>query len=147
MQFATTLLATILSTIALAAPAPAPETVSMMAAVPEWTITAMKRTCNDANTSCTWAFGIDTHLVAATPCTFTVTGSPASRTSTSGQVCGAYTVSSGWSGQFGDGNGFTALSVVDSTNKLIVWPAYTDNQLVSGVVVSPDQSYAPATLG
>ena len=120
---------------------------SMMASVPEWTIEWMVRTCNGADTSCNWSFSIDTHTGNPTACQFTVTGSAASHAPANGVHCGVYTVSSGWSGQFGPGNGFTTLSVVDYTQKLIVWPAYTDKQLANGVVVTPDQSYAPATLG
>ena len=76
-----------------------------------------------------------------------VTGSPASRQKAGGPgKCGAYTVTSGWSGQFGEGNGFTTLSVVDQAKKLIVWPAYTDKQLAGGKVVKPDQAYAPTKL-
>ena len=42
--------------------------------------------------------------------------------------------------------GFTTLSVVDSAAKTIVWPAYTDKQLVNNTVVTPDQSYTPQNL-
>ncbi|GKU14751.1 unnamed protein product [Fusarium langsethiae] len=59
--------------------------------------------------------------------------------------CGDYTVTSGWSGQFGPGNGFTTFSVV-SSKRQIVWPAYTDKQVQGGKVVKPDQSYTPANL-
>ncbi|KAI1073799.1 small secreted protein [Whalleya microplaca] len=146
MQFTTTILAAILSATALAAPTPAAEVKSAMADVPQWTIEGLKRVCDQADTSCTWSFGIDTHLAPTTACSFTVTGSPASRTGSSGHVCGDYTVSSGWSGQFGEGNGFTTLSVVDFGKKLITWPAYTDKQLANGAVVTPDLSYAPTVL-
>ncbi|KAI1395290.1 small secreted protein [Hypoxylon fuscum] len=147
MQFTNAILATILSATALAAPTPA-EAKSAMAAVPEWTIEGMKRVCNSADTSCTWSFGINTHQATVTPCTFTVKGAgkPASQTDSSGSVCGSYTVTSGWSDQFGVENGFTTLSVADYTAKLIAWPAYTDKQLAGGAVVTPDLSFAPTTL-
>ncbi|KAK3321899.1 hypothetical protein B0H66DRAFT_182897 [Apodospora peruviana] len=141
-----------LSTILLGALAAASTTLAAPAAdiearaVPAWTITGYKRTCNAADTSCTVTFGVDTHLAAATPCSFTLTGSPASHASTSGKICGPYTVSSGWSGQFGPGNGFTTLSVVDFAKKLIVWPAYSDSEAKNGVAVTPDKSYAPSAL-
>ncbi|KAL2021730.1 hypothetical protein VTK56DRAFT_6673 [Thermocarpiscus australiensis] len=121
--------------------------VSAMADVPQWTVKSFTRTCNDADTSCTVSFGIDTHTAPVTNCQYTVTGAPASRTSTNGITCGPYTISSAWSGQFGDGNGFTTWSVTDWSQKLIIWPAYTDRELVNGQPVSPDKSYAPQTLG
>lgn len=142
------LLAAALTASVIASPAPAPaDAKSMMANVPQWTIERMVRTCNAADTSCKWSFNIDTHTANPTPCQYTVTGKPASHASTNGVRCGVFTISSGWSGQFGPGNGFTTLSVVDYTKKVIVWPAYTDKQLANGVVVRPDQSYAPVTLG
>ncbi|GKT49670.1 uncharacterized protein ColSpa_09851 [Colletotrichum spaethianum] len=120
------------------------EVKSMMAAgVVEWTIESFVRTCNAENTSCDYSFTIDTHITAPTACKFTTTGSPASRAASNAK-CGAYTVTSGWSGQFGEDAGFTTFSVTDQ--KLIVWPAYTDKQLVNGQVVSPDQAYAPQNL-
>ncbi|KAI0004382.1 small secreted protein [Xylariaceae sp. FL0662B] len=146
MQFTTTVLAAILSATALAAPTPAAEVKSAMADAPQWTIESMKRECNTEDTSCTWSFGINTHLAPATPCSFTITGSPASRTDSTGNICGDYTVSTGWSGQFGEGNGFTTLSVIDWGKRLITWPAYTDKQLANGVVVTPDLSFPPTVL-
>lgn len=104
----------------------------------------MKRTC--ANGTCTWSFGILASGVS-TPCTFKVKGAPATQTDSTGNVCGPYTVSTGWSDQFGAQNGFTTLAVVNNAKKQIVYPAYTDKQLgVAGKVVKPDQSYAPANL-
>lgn len=150
MKFTSTLIAAILSTVALAAPANElverqSGTVSMMvAAAPEWTITSMKRVC--ASGTCTWTFGIDDHVAAVTPCTFKVKGSPASQTDSSGNVCGGYTIGTGWSGQFGTGNGFTTLSVVNNAKKQIIYPSYTDKQLSTGKVVKPDQSYQPQNL-
>ena len=133
---------------AMAAPAPVPaEAKSMMANVAEWTIEGMVRTCNSADTSCNWSFNIDTHTANPTACHYTVTGSPASQAPEKGVQCGVFTVTSGWSGQFGPGNGFTTLSVINYGAKLITWPAYTDKQLGNGAVVTPNQSYAPATLG
>ncbi|KAL0934645.1 uncharacterized protein CTRU02_211444 [Colletotrichum truncatum] len=119
------------------------ESKSMMAAVPEWTIEKFTRSCNAEDTSCDYSFTINTHTADPTPCKFTTTGSPASRAASNAK-CGAYTVTSGWSGQFGPDAGFTTFSVTDQ--KLIVWPAYTDKQLVNGQAVTPDQSYAPQNL-
>ncbi|KAK4233962.1 hypothetical protein C8A03DRAFT_38291 [Achaetomium macrosporum] len=123
------------------------QTVSAMAAVPQWTVKSFTRTCNDADTQCTISFGIDTQSGApATNCSYNVTGSPASRAATNGIACGPYTISSSWSGQFGDGNGFTTWSVADWSKRLIIWPAYSDRELVNGKAVTPDKSYAPQTL-
>ncbi|KAK4120197.1 hypothetical protein N657DRAFT_649253 [Parathielavia appendiculata] len=122
------------------------DAVSAMAQVPQWIIKSFTRTCNANDTSCTVSFGIDTQTAPVTACSYTVTGTPASRASTSGITCGPYTLSSAWSGQFGDGNGFTTWSVVDWSKRLIVWPAYSDRELVNGVAVTPDKSYAPQSL-
>ncbi|KAJ2997710.1 hypothetical protein NUW58_g562 [Xylaria curta] len=116
MQFTTTAIAAILSASAVfAAPA----------AIPSWTVTNMKRVCNAGDTSCTWTFGINTNTgAAATPCSFVITGSPASHSDTSGtKACGTFSVTAGWSGQ-------------------IAWPAYTDAELAGGKVVTPNKSWA-----
>ncbi|CAG7951073.1 unnamed protein product [Penicillium salamii] len=126
--------------------APAADGKSMMAAGPQWTIQNAKRVCNTANTSCTWNFGIYPGSGAATQCTYVVEGKTASHANGGPKNCGGYTVTSGWSGQFGEGNGFTTLSVVNNKARQIIWPAYTDKQLAGGKVVKPDQSYAPAAL-
>ncbi|KAJ2896075.1 hypothetical protein MKZ38_005903 [Zalerion maritima] len=126
------------------------EAKSMMSSVPEWTIESMLRCCNEADTSCEWSFGINTNDgSASTPCTMTVSASgstPASEADGGQVACGVFTVTSGWSGQFGEGNGFTVLSVVNYAKGLIVWPGYTDVQLDGGEVVEPDQSYQPQAL-
>ncbi|KAK3379050.1 hypothetical protein B0T24DRAFT_144615 [Lasiosphaeria ovina] len=149
MYFTTSILGFLAATTALAAPAlssRADGSVSAMAAVPQWTIKSFTRSCNAADTSCNVSFGVDTHLAAVTNCAYTVTGSPASQATTGGISCGPYTVSSGWSGQFGPGNGFTTWAVVDQAQRLIVWPAYQDRELVNGVAVTPDKSYAPQNI-
>ncbi|KAL2848416.1 hypothetical protein BJY01DRAFT_160001 [Aspergillus pseudoustus] len=117
----------------------------MMVANTQWTITNMKRVCNTGDTKCTWTFGIN-NGAANTPCTYVVNGNPASQANGGPSTCGAYTVTSGWSGQFGPNNGFTTLSVVNQNSRQIVWPAYTDAQVKAGNVVKPDQSYTPAAL-
>ncbi|KAM0254544.1 hypothetical protein ACHAQJ_006650 [Trichoderma viride] len=146
MQLTKTFIATLIAaSSAVAAPTPADK--SMMAAVPEWTIENLKRVCNAGNTSCTWTFAVDTHLATATSCTYVVKAtSNASQASGGPVTCGPYTVTSSWSGQFGPGNGFTTLAVTNIAQKLIVWPAYTDVQVQAGNVVSPNLSYAPASL-
>ncbi|KAL4995887.1 hypothetical protein BDV10DRAFT_173508 [Aspergillus recurvatus] len=137
------LLATLsLSSTAFAAPSAAK---SMMVANAQWTITSLKRVCNTADTKCTWTFGIDTGS-DNTDCTYVVSGSPASQANGGPAKCGDFTITSGWSGQFGPDNGFTTLSVVDESTRQIVWPAYTDKQLAGGNVVKPDQSYTPSVL-
>ncbi|KAL8400835.1 hypothetical protein RB594_001019 [Gaeumannomyces avenae] len=125
MLFSKTALFSLLAAAASAAPVPE-EAQSMVAAVPQWTIANFKRTCNGADTSCTVEFAVDTHLAAPTPC--------------------SYVVSSGWDGSWGEGNGFTTWAVVDFGNRLIVWPAYTDKQLVNGQVVKPDLSFQPQSI-
>ncbi|KAK4139900.1 uncharacterized protein C8A04DRAFT_32611 [Dichotomopilus funicola] len=123
-----------------------PNTVSAMADVPAWIITSFTRTCNEGDTTCDVTFGIDTQTAPATDCAYTVIGSPASQTATNGIVCGPYTISSSWSGQFGPENGFTTWSVIDWDNRLIAWPAYNDQELVNATAVTPDKSFTPQTL-
>lgn len=140
----------LVATASSAFAAPAVDTrsdaVSAMAAVPQWTIKSFTRTCNAENTSCAVSFGIDTQTSPVTNCSYTVVGANANQASTNGVTCGPYTISSGWSGQFGVDNGFTTWSVVDWSKRLIVWPAYSDRELVNGQAVTPDKSYAPQTL-
>ncbi|VUC34079.1 unnamed protein product [Clonostachys rosea] len=145
MQFSTAaLFTTLLSATALAVPAQ----VKSMAASATWTIEGMKRTCNGDDTSCDWSFGINTGA-GTTACAYSVGrdgNTIASRSPNRGTNCGAFTITSAWSGQFGDNNGFTTLSVVDNGARLIAWPAYTDAQLVNGQTVQPDQSYPVQAL-
>ncbi|CRK24403.1 hypothetical protein BN1723_013286 [Verticillium longisporum] len=131
--------AALLSGSALAAPAA--NVKSMAVASTTWTIENTRRACK-AN-DCTWTFSVNTGS-SNTPCTFHTksTGSALpSRANGEAQTCGPYTVTSSWSGQFGEGNGFTTLAVVNRSSKQIVWPAYTDKQLAKAVVVKPNQSY------
>ncbi|KAH7305934.1 hypothetical protein B0I35DRAFT_483682 [Stachybotrys elegans] len=148
MQFSTALFAAVLAaTNAVAAPAPVNVDVSMMAAAPQWIIQDMKRDCNKADTECTWNFKVNTQLATATTCKYVVKGTKASQTrAAAAGTCGPYTITSGWSDQFGANNGFTTLSVVDQKKRLIVWPSYTDSEVKGGKVVSPNKSYAPASI-
>ena len=137
MQFTTALLTALLAASStLAAPSP----LKGAAAAKTWTLTSFTRTCNGADTSCKYTFGIDGHdgkpVVA---CTYTVTaGSEASRANGGPAACGRYIVTSGWSGQFDVG--FTTLAVKDEAAGLIAFPAYTDPSLVNGKAVVPDLS-------
>ncbi|KAF4947627.1 hypothetical protein FSARC_13929 [Fusarium sarcochroum] len=146
MKFSLAFVAALLSaSSAVAAPAPEAEVASMMAATPQWTIKALKRVCDKPNTTCTWTFGIDAHKGAVTNCKYVVKGAKASQKNGGPSKCGDYTITSGWSGQFGPGQGFTVLSVANK-NRQIIYPGYTDKQVASGKVVKPDQSYAPQAL-
>ncbi|KAK0660279.1 hypothetical protein DIS24_g3311 [Lasiodiplodia hormozganensis] len=145
MQFTTAVLGFLAATTSvLAAPADL-EAKLMTAVAAQWTVTDFTRTCNGDDTSCHVSFGVNRNDGSAVQkCAYDVTGKPASRTDYNSVACGVYTISSGWSGQFGEGNGFTTLAVTD--RKQIIYPAYTDKQLASGQVVKPDQSYAPQAL-
>lgn len=140
-----TLLTTLLAGSALAAPTD----VKSMSAQTTWTIESAKRVCDKADTACNWTFAVNAGSAGKTNCAFTTkkTGSTvASRAPNTGSTCGPYTVTSGWSGQFGEGQGFTTLSVVNRSKKQIAWPAYTDKQLAGGKVVTPNQSYPVQAL-
>ncbi|KAM5341384.1 hypothetical protein ACJ41O_014415 [Fusarium nematophilum] len=146
MKFSTVLVGLLSATGAVAAPAPE-ESVSMMAATPQWTIRSLKRYCRADDSICNWKFGIDIGGGKVTECRYDVKGPKASRKNPAGpSKCGDFTITSGWSGQFGEGNGFTTLSVVSNSKRQIIWPAYTDKQLAGAKIVKPDQAYAPAAL-
>ncbi|KAJ5995415.1 hypothetical protein N7481_002392 [Penicillium waksmanii] len=145
MQITQVLFSTLVAASAVMA-APAETSKNMMAASPQWTIRNLKRVCNGADTSCTWNFGIQVGTAATKSCTYVVKGATASERNGGPSACGVYTITSGWSGQFGPDNGFTTLSVVNNDSRQIVWPAYTDKQLDGGKVVKPDQAYSPAAL-
>lgn len=147
MRFTPIIAAGLAAPLATAAPTTRSDgAVSMMAtAIPEWTIESANRACNADDSACVWSFGIQTNTGAASvPCSFTVNaadGKPASQTDAAGIACGAFTVSEGWSSQFGIENAFTTLSVADFASRLIAYPAYTDKELAGGAVVSPNRSY------
>ncbi|KAM0205196.1 hypothetical protein ACHAPA_007806 [Fusarium lateritium] len=144
MKFTAALIALVSASGAVAAPAAA-DSVSMMAATPQWTIQSLNRVCDKADTTCTWNFKINTGSGAATPCKYVVKAKGASKANGGPAKCGTFTITSGWSGQFGANAGFTTVSVV-SNKKQIIYPSYTDKQLAGGKVVKPDQKYAPAAL-
>ncbi|KAI0390053.1 surface protein 1 [Xylariaceae sp. FL0594] len=117
----------------------------------EWTLRSLSRKCDTADSTCTWVFGIDTGNTTIQNCTYVVKAStsppaPASQANGGPVTCGIYTVTSGWSGQFGSGKGFTVLSVVDYAKKLIVYAGYTDISVASGATVEPDLSFPVQTL-
>ncbi|KAK7416169.1 hypothetical protein QQX98_005366 [Neonectria punicea] len=145
MKFTAAFVALLSATSAVAAPAPANEAVSMMAATPQWTIQGLNRVCDKDDTICTWNFKINTGSGAATACKYVIKGKTASHANGGPTKCGTFTVTSNWSGQFGADKGFTTMSVV-SSKKQIIYPSYTDKQLAGGKVVKPDQAYAPAAL-
>lgn len=124
-------------------------TKDMAAHERKWAMRSLRRTCNRRDTECEWFFYLDAddhHGRYPTRCRFFVRGPGASRTNTKGNQCGRFTVSSGWSGQFGPGNGFTVLSVVDPVEKLIAWPGYTDKQLEPCKTVRPDLEFPVSHL-
>ena len=150
MQFTQIFLSTLLAASSvMAAPVAAPEAAkSMMAASAQWTVESLKRVCDTENTSCTWTFGVDTGATTQKVSYVVKEDGDVGASNANGgpATFGDFTITSGWSGQFGEGNGFTTLSVVDNNLKQIIYPAYTDKQLADGKVVTPDQSYTPAAL-
>src|SRR3978361_473110 len=100
----------------LAAPAAAVDK-SMMVAGSTWTMQSFKRTCGPLGKQCTYGYSINTNDgSAATPCTYQVNSdhsvTPAAKASYQNIKCGAFTIGSSWSGQFGADKGFQTLSVV-----------------------------------
>lgn len=104
MQFTSTLLAAILATAALAAP--------LETRASSWTMQKFTRTCTGTST-CHYTYSINLNDGSkATSCAYDVKSGSASAQDTSYAVtCGAFVISSGWSGQFGPGNGFSTLAV------------------------------------
>ncbi|KAI0484512.1 hypothetical protein GGR56DRAFT_669065 [Xylariaceae sp. FL0804] len=118
-------------------------------AATEWTLTSVERTCTADDSSCAWTFGIYTGSGNATACAYVTTETATANASSAAggpTVCGNYTVTSSWSGQFGAGQGFTTLAVVEEADRLIAYPAYTDAQLKNATVVTPDLSFPVQTL-
>ncbi|KAK3396772.1 hypothetical protein B0T20DRAFT_243083 [Sordaria brevicollis] len=122
-----------------------------------WTIHSLSRQCDDADLVCGWSFIVDTNCpsLAPTPCTFSIKslgpGVPASRSPKhekgQDEQCGPYEVHSAWSGQFGPGQGFTTLSVIDGGNKLVAYPAYRDDLFGKEKATVPDVEVAVYALG
>ncbi|KAI1427511.1 surface protein 1 [Xylaria sp. FL1777] len=143
MQLTHTLFA-LFSTSAFAA------TLSTFAST-EWTLQSLERVCDGTDASCTWTFGINTNEagVNATACAYTVAATsagPASQSNGGPTTCGVFTITSGWSGQFGPDQGFTVISVVDYAKKLIAYAGYTDAMVKNGTTVTPDLSFPVQTL-
>ncbi|KAJ5722462.1 hypothetical protein N7488_000497 [Penicillium malachiteum] len=111
----------------------APTPTSSTAATADWTIENLTRDCNDAETSCTWTFGINDGT-ADTACTYIVAGPDASGGPT---TCGDYTITSNYVGDASPA--WTQFSVVK--NGLIIYPSYTDDVLASPPVA--DWTSAP----
>lgn len=122
-----------------------------------WTIHSLSRHCDDSDTVCGWSFIIHTNCpsLAPTPCSFTIKslgpGVPASRSpkhaKDNDELCGPYEVHLSWSGQFGPGQGFTTLSVIDAGNKLVAYPAYRDDLFRKEKATVPDVEVAVYALG
>jgi hypothetical protein len=148
MQLTQTIFAALFAASSVVA-APTPGKSMMTQGVPEWTIEGVRRVCDGGDNQCNWTFKINPVIYSRTPVNFVTKrngNTGASQNNGAAQKFGDYTITSGWSGQFGPGNGFTTFAVVDNKNRRIAWPAYTDKQVQAGNVVSPDQSYAPQNL-
>ncbi|CEI59931.1 hypothetical protein FVEN_g8265 [Fusarium venenatum] len=143
MKFTAALIALVSATGVVAAPAA--DSISMMAASPQWTIKSLNRVCDKTDSTCTWNFKINTGSGSDTPCKYVIKAKNASKANGGPIKCGTFTITSGWSGQFGADKGFTTVSVV-SNQKQIIYPSYTDKHLAGGKVIKPDQKYAPAAL-
>ncbi|KAI2622818.1 surface protein 1 [Xylaria nigripes] len=116
-----------------------------------WTFENMTRTCDGKDTSCTWTFGINDNDPNGTirQCIYTVeatASAPASQSYGGPGMCAAYIITSAWSGQFGPGQGFTIMAVIDNANQLIVYAGYRDSNVKDGAVVKPDLSFPVVKL-
>ncbi|KAI1341136.1 small secreted protein [Xylariaceae sp. FL0016] len=120
MQLHSTLIAALLSTTALAAPT----VKSAIAKRSQWHIQNMTHACDPTDKSCEWDFDLDTGAEAVAHCTIAVNASPVRQPDFTLEPCKQFTVSAGWSGQFGPGNGFT--TVADHRAGLIIFAGYSD---------------------
>lgn len=135
----------------------------------EWKIEGLARPCSADAAECVWRFAVFRAAGAGgsrTACEHALRalpdGTPASRIRGSGAtLCVAppsdseeegegkgpgpfnYTVTSGWSDEFGDSpdKAFTTLSLIDYDEGLISYPSYTDAQVRDGKPVEPDSSF------
>ena len=111
MRLSLTPLACILTSAVIAAPVTKLDH-DLVDTTAVWTIQSFTRTCNTPDTACAYSFGIKTPNPIVTQCSYTVVANQqASRASYSGVKFGNFTISSSWSGQFGDGKGFQTLAV------------------------------------
>ncbi|GAB0138303.1 hypothetical protein EsDP_00006540 [Epichloe bromicola] len=150
MHFTQTIVAALFAATSVVG-APAPMEMSMMASsgIPDTVFEGVVRNCDAQDNKCTIDFTINPKRFSRTGVSFVTKRNGnvgASRNNGPAQTFGDYTVTSGWSGQFGEGNGFTTFAVVDNKNRLITYPSYTDGELANGHKVTPDKSYKPANL-
>ena len=140
MQYSTLLAVLATATSAMAVP--------LSARSNTWTIQSFQRVCATDGGPCNYSYAINVNDGSEpTECAYTITGSiedPPARKTYQDIYCGDFRIGSTWSGQFGDDQGFQTLSVVNGAE--IIYPAYTDAQLASGGVVTPDQSYQTQAL-
>lgn len=101
-----------------------------------WTIRDTSRACAGDYSSCTWSFTIDNNMGDQTGCTFVTyahDGQGADRASGGPSDCGVYQgITSGWSGQFGDGNGFTTFAAKRYDHNVIGFFSFTDAEVANG---------------
>ncbi|KAK4183569.1 hypothetical protein QBC35DRAFT_456150 [Podospora australis] len=95
-----------------------------------WTIQSARRMCDGHDLVCVWTFSISTNVASFAP----------------GVTCGPYTINVGWSGKFGEREGFTTITVVDKANKKMVFASYRDAEVAGGAVVVPDLQLPPYPL-
>lgn len=133
MYFTSTIMATLAATAALAAPA-----ALNARDLGNWSFNGVTRSCTDQQ--CHWYFEIGAGLPNGgpsfvQPCDYYVnaaSGKIAARSNGGPANCGDFTLTSGWSNQFGDDHGFTTLSVVYNPLRQIAFPAYSDDELADG---------------
>ncbi|KAH6705942.1 hypothetical protein EV126DRAFT_413285 [Verticillium dahliae] len=122
---------------------------SMTSTQPQWIIQSLRRRCNTDDVECKFEFSINTQVGAPIDCTYTTTaghGLPASQSSGDHQMCGQFTIASGWSDMKPMGR-FRVLAIMDPVDRMLIWATYMDEQVQLGAIVIPDQAYAPVRIG
>lgn len=122
-----------------------PADVELTTAAAKWTIVGFHRKCALLDVSCTYSFFINPNdKTGVTPCKYNIVGVAASRLSYQNIKCGAFKVGSTYLARAGVNNGVQTLSV--ARNGLVIYPAYTDRELLNGKIVKPNRSYTPVKL-
>lgn len=148
MKFLTaTTTSTLLSLFAIAVAAPTQETATpFQDVVPTpgqelWKVSQFRRLCDPFDTACVFDFTVSTNVAsyAPVPCRFTLAADigkavAASKNHLEDHACGPYHVSVGWNGQFGEGNGFVTLAVVDFGARMSAWYSWSESKLEGGQV-------------
>lgn len=107
------------------------------ASAEDWSLEHLIRWCYFDNRLCLWEFSINTGVGTPSFCMHAVASTGAKLANEHDGCptdCGDFRVTSGWSGQFGPGEGFTTLSVINTAQAKVAFFSYKDTEVESGAV-------------